>query len=191
MEYAGEAAIERVPGPGAMSHWSDSTFEAVFCEHYARLVAILYRIVGDRAQAEELAGDTFLKLYQQPHPPDHYENLGGWLYRTATRLGLDSLRSLSRRRRYEPDAGERLARSAAPADPLDDVLRAERSRNVRAALARIKPLHAQALALRASGLSYREVAAALNIKLTAVGRLVMRAEEAFLKAHRRVERNLH
>jgi RNA polymerase sigma-70 factor (ECF subfamily) len=192
MEYAGEAAMQPGLSTGTMNGhragWSESTFEAVFFEYYARMVAVLCRIVGDRAQAEELASDTFLKLYERPSSPERYQNVGGWLYRTATRLALDSLRSLNRRRRYDPDAGERLARSASPADPLDQMIAAERSKNVRAALAALKPLQAQALALRASGLAYKEVAAALGVKPTSVGRLLARAEEAFEKAYRRVEK---
>jgi RNA polymerase sigma-70 factor, ECF subfamily len=183
MEYAELSA-------GTMSRgragWSESGFEAVFFEYYARIVAALQRITGDRPQAEELAGDTFLKLYEQ-HSADRYENVGGWLYRTATRLALDSVRSTKRRRRYDPGAGERLAESAAPTDPLDELIVAERRRNVRDALASLKPVYAQALTLRANGLAYKEVAEALETKPGSVGRLLARAEEAFEKAYRRME----
>jgi RNA polymerase sigma-70 factor (ECF subfamily) len=161
-------------------------FETAFFEYYKRIVGVLYRIVGDRAQAEELASDAFLKLYQHA-PPGQFENLGGWLYRTATRLGLDSLRAASRRRRYEEEAGRDLVEKAAVPDPLGDVLRAERCRKVRAALALLKPAQAQVLTLRSSGLSYQEVAEALGVKTNAVGRLLARAEEAFQKAYRRIE----
>ncbi len=192
MEYAGEAAMQSGLRTGTMgghrAGWSESTFEALFCELYARIVAVLYRIVGDWGQAEELASETFLKLYEQPSSPERYQNVGGWLYRTATRLALDSLRSSNRRRRYDPDAAVRLARSAAPPDPLDSVITAEQLRNVRTALATLKPLQAQALALRASGLAYKEVADTFGVKPAYVGRLLARAEEAFEKAYRRVEK---
>ena len=46
--------------------------------------------------------EAFLQLWQRP--PAHAENLGGWLYRVATRLGLNRLRSAARRDRYELDA---------------------------------------------------------------------------------------
>ena len=41
-------------------------FDALFAAHYARVVAVLFRLVGNRAQAEELADDVFLKLHRQP-----------------------------------------------------------------------------------------------------------------------------
>ena len=191
MEYADEAAMQSGLSAGTMSGrregWSESGFEAVFFEHYARVVSVLQRITGDRAPAEELAGDTFLKLYQQSSP-ERFENVGGWLYRTATRLALDWLRSAKRSRRHDPDAGARLAENAAPADPLEDLIRAERRQNVRDALAALKPLYAQALTLRASGLAYRDVAEALELKPGSIGRLLARAEEAFEKSYLRMER---
>jgi RNA polymerase sigma-70 factor (ECF subfamily) len=159
----------------------------VFFEYYGRIVAVLYRVVGDRARAEELASETFLRLYQQPLAEERYHNLGGWLYRTATRLGIDSLRSSRRRARSEQVAGPGLAGAAD--DPLDEVLRAERRQQVRAALARLKPFQVQILTLRSSGLSYQEVADALGVKINTVGRRLARAEAAFEKAWNRQRSN--
>lgn len=158
-----------------------SAFEQVFNEYYPRVFAVLYRMLGDRAQAEELASDAFVKYSRQP--PGGFENVGGWLYRTATRLGIDSLRSAHRRSRYEQEAAGAFAGTAA--GPLDDLLRKERCRQVRATLARLKPIQAQILLLRYSGFSYKELSQALGIRLTSVGRVLMRAEAAFEKAHLR------
>lgn len=74
-------------------------------------------------------------------------------------------------------------------DPLDEVLRAERRRQVRAALARLKPFHAQILTLRSSGLSYQEVADTLGVKVNTVGRRLARAEAAFEKVWSRQRSN--
>ncbi len=167
--------------------WAGSSFETVFFEHYGRIVGVLCRIVGDRAHAEELASDAFLRLYEQPQPAGEFQNVGGWLYRTATRLGLDFLRAAGRRRRYEQLAVAEW-NEAAEAGPLDDMLRAETRRRVRAALARMKPAQAQILTLRGSGLSYKEIAGALGVKVNCVGRLLARAENAFEKIYRRMEK---
>src|SRR3712207_8515725 len=50
----------------------------------SRVLAVLCRIVGDRARAEELADDVFMKLYRKPLPAGRGHNVAGWLYRTAT-----------------------------------------------------------------------------------------------------------
>src|SRR5205814_9318913 len=97
-------------------------------------------LVGDRAQAEELAEEVFLKLYQQPlRPSDQGHNVGGWLYRTASHLGIDALRAAARRKGYEAKALDVGTKS----DPLEDAVRAEKCQQVRAALARLKANQAQ------------------------------------------------
>ncbi len=192
MDHAGEAAMRPPLRSEVLSSgdagWPESAFEAAFIAHYPRIVTVIYRIVGNHSRAEELASDTFLKLYEQPFSPERFHNVAGWLYRTATRLGFDSLRSLARRKRHESDAGGLFGHGTAPADPLEAVLHAERQRNIRKALVKLKPIEAQVLALRASGFSYREVAEAVGVKEQSIGRLLARAEEAFENAYRREER---
>lgn len=166
--------------------WPAAAFEALFFDYYPRIVAAVQRVLGDRAQAEEIASDAFLKLYRQPPAAQPDQNPGGWLYRTATRMGIDALRAASRRRQHDPEAGERLAQASAAAGPLESALRAERVRNVRAALAALRPAQARILALRASGLSYKELAEALGVRTGSVGQLLARAEAAFEKAYRRM-----
>jgi DNA-directed RNA polymerase specialized sigma24 family protein len=79
-------------------------FETLFVKHYARIVGILRRIVGDHGRAQELASEVFLKLYLRPLAPDSGGNVGGWLYRTATNLGIDALRAAARRESIEQAA---------------------------------------------------------------------------------------
>ncbi len=158
-------------------HWDEADFRAVFLQHYARIVAILARLLGDRQPAEELANDAFWRLYRQPELQVD-GNLGGWLYRTATNLGIDALRVSNRRREYEHAAGQMGEQSTAT-NALHDLLREEKCQRVRAVLASMKPTHAQLLLLRTSGFSYKELAEALNIKVSGVGTMLNRAEEEF------------
>lgn len=166
------------------SCWMGAGFEAVYLKHYLRIVGVLYSLLGDRTRAEELANDVFWKLYQQPWWPQSDGNVGSWLCRTAANLGIDTLRARARRERYEQAAARAQLEAGAPADPLEEVLRAERARHVRAVLAGLKPAQAQILILRASGLSYKELAEALDIKLATVGKMLVRAEAAFEKQFR-------
>ncbi len=161
-------------------------FESLFIKYYPRVFSVLYRLVGDRGLAEELANDVFWKLHRQPWLAESDGNVGGWLCRTATNLGIDHLRSAARRRHHEEAAGREAAASGAPPDPLADVLKAECAGRVRAVLAKLKPAHAQILILRASGLSYRELADSMGVKLGTVGTMLVRAENAFQKLFRRM-----
>jgi len=158
-------------------HWNEVEFRAVFLQHYARIVAILVRLLGDLSQSEEVANDAFWRLYRQPALQVD-GNVGGWLYRTASNLGIDALRASGRRRLYEEAAGRAKGEGGA-GGPLDHLLREEKCRRVRAVLSSIKPTQAQLLILRSSGLSYKELAEALNVKMSGIGTMLNRAEEEF------------
>src|SRR5260370_14025239 len=107
-------------------HWDEADFRVIFLQHYARIVAILVRLLGDRSPAEEVANDAFWRLYHQPALQIDC-NVVGLLYRTATKLGIDALRASGLRRQYEGTAG-RLVADSAFAGPLDDFLLHEKVR---------------------------------------------------------------
>jgi RNA polymerase sigma-70 factor (ECF subfamily) len=73
--------------------------------------------------------------------------------------------------------------------PLDDLLREEKCQRVRQALSLIKPAQAQLLILRSSGLSYKEVAEALDVKTSGIGTMLNRAEEEFRLRYLALDRN--
>lgn len=163
----------------------EAAFETVFLEHYPRIYGVLFRLVGDRAEAEDLALEAFWKLWERI--PARPENLGGWLYRVAVRLGYNALRAARRRGHYEESAGREALVFDAPADPAQTAeRRAERAR-VRAVLSQLPPRDAQLLLLRHSGLSYKEIAATLGLAPGSVGTLLVRAEKEFERQYQRGE----
>ena len=161
-----------------------ASFDELFLAHYAPIVAILCRVVGDWGRAEELADEVFLKLYCRPLPEISGGNVSGWLYRTAMNLGIDALRSAARRKRYERAAALHELRVQAQETPFDNLVRSENEQRVRAVLADLKPEQAQLLILRASGHSYRELADVFGVQPGAIGTRLLRAEAAFEKRYR-------
>jgi RNA polymerase sigma-70 factor (ECF subfamily) len=165
-----------------------AAFEAVFVQYYTRVYAVVFRLVGDPAEADDLTLETFWKLWQQP--PARADNLPGWLYRVATRLGYNALRAAQRRGRYEEAAWDALEPDGL-ADPAGEAERGAERARVRAALARMPERDAQLLVLRHSGLSYREVAAALGVSPNSVGTLLARAEARFEKLYSEGDSHAH
>jgi RNA polymerase sigma-70 factor (ECF subfamily) len=178
VQTAGEIAV--MPAGSARGVW----FDAIFREHYPRIVALLSRLTGDRSQAEEIAADVFCKVSQRGPLTLTGEDPAPWLYRVATNAGLDALRSTSRRRRREEAAGVESLRTASQGNALDEVLREERCARVREVLGGLKPRDAQLLLLRAEGLAYRELAEALGLQPNSVGTLLARAEAEFERRFR-------
>src|SRR5438128_6066870 len=153
-----------------------AAFERLFGAEYARVVRVAYRVVGDQAEAEDVAQDVFVAFYRA-HPADA-SYAAAWLHRAAAHTALNAVRSRSRRTaREERDAAGR----EASADPEGAALERERAREVRATLARMSPGAAELLALRYSGLSYAEVAVATGTKIDQVGTRLRRAHDAFRK----------
>jgi RNA polymerase sigma-70 factor (ECF subfamily) len=152
-------------------------FETVFHLHYDRVARIIARVVGEPACAEELAVEVFWKLWRTPRAQG--DSVGGWLYRTAVRTGLYELRRRRRRARLEPVL--RLLR--VPLDPEQIRAANEEQEHVRHTLACLSARQAELLLLRGNGLSYEEVAAALELNPASVGTLIVRAQAAFRKEY--------
>lgn len=163
---------------------TSSAFEALFLEHWAHVYRLLYRLVGDPAEAEDLALETFFRLYQRYPPRESEFNLGGWLHRVATNLGLHSIRGWKRRERYELDAGKYALEENEQESPAEVIARKEERHLVRLALSRMNERQAQLLTLRHSGASYKEIAETLRLAPTSIGPLLLRAEREFAKQYR-------
>jgi len=159
---------------------SAADLESIFRGEYPRLVGIAMRITGDHARAEEVVSEAFCKLANRPHLFRPKQNIEGWLYRTATNLGLNALKAELRRKRHESAAARETACVKAPdSNALDEILSSERQLRVRKTLAGMKQRSAQLLLLQHGGLSYRELARTLEIHPASVGQYLLRAAEEF------------
>jgi RNA polymerase sigma-70 factor (ECF subfamily) len=152
-------------------------FEATFRTQYERIARVIARVVNDRARAEELAVEVFLKLWRNPRVQEG--NVEGWLYRAGVRMGLDELRRRTLRERYEWLLGT--ARSVPTPEDVRGV--AEQREKIRRTLAAVEPRQAELLLLRSHGLSYEELASALGLNPVSVGTLLSRAQQAFRKEY--------
>jgi len=159
-------------------------FEALFMEQWPRIYRLLHRLVGDPAEAEDLALETFMRLYQRHPAPESGFNLGGWLYRVATNLGLQSIRNFKRREGYELTAGKGAFEERSDNHPAVIQAQEEERRLARRALAGMKERQARLLVLRYSGLAYKEIARELGLSPTSIGPLLYRAEREFEKRFR-------
>jgi len=149
--------------------------EQVFRVSYRRVVAVAARVLGSCDEAEDVAQEVFVKFGRSSVPAG--EALG-WLCVAAAHTALNHLRAGRRRTAREEAVGSRKSTSA---DIAEIALAGDERRCVRAALARLPRRQAVALILRHSGLSYAEVAAALDISASSVGTTVRRAEAALRK----------
>jgi RNA polymerase sigma-70 factor (ECF subfamily) len=146
----------------------------VFRRDYSRVVGVATRVLGTRDGAEDVAQEVFLAFGRSSVPAGEAP---GWLTVAAAHTALNHLRTGRRRTARE----ETYAVDPFEPDVADAVVTLEERSRVRAALARLPRKQAVALVLRHSGLSYTEVAAALDMSPGSVGTTVRRAESALRK----------
>jgi RNA polymerase sigma-70 factor (ECF subfamily) len=163
---------------------SDESFESAFHEYWNAIHRLLTRMVIDPAEAEDLALETFYRLYQ--YRPSQYEalNVRGWLYKVATNLGLQSIRSWKRREQYETHAGKDALIETHDDQPQKLFAEKEDRQYVHMALGQMNSRQAELLVMRYSGMAYKEIAAALNLSPTSIGPLLLRAEREFENCYR-------
>jgi RNA polymerase sigma-70 factor, ECF subfamily len=163
----------------------NAAFEQLFLRYYSQVYRVLYSLVGGHEQAEDLAQETFLALYNHPPSLTPDATLIAWLCRVALNRGYNALRS----ERRERARAERLAEPPAQLDPQTELLRAEERARVRAALARLPERQGQLLLLRHAGLAYTEIAAIVEVAPGSVGTLLARAERAFIAKYEQMEQD--
>lgn len=159
----------------------DST-ERLFREYHQPLVRYLTRRLGDRDWAEEIAQETFLRALRQ----DHIESERAWLFAVATNLVRDEARKQARRRQHL----ELLTAEARANDSVEPVSleRSEERELAREALMRVSERDRTALLMREEGLSYDEIALALQMSVGSIGTTLSRARRRLVEVYEALQR---
>ena len=159
-------------------------FEDLVIAYQHRVFGVALRMLGSRAEAEEIAQEVFLRAYRAIGAFRGEARLGTWLYGIASRLCLNRLASPDRRLARGDEA---LADVAAPTpDAASTAERAELDAALRAAIAGLPEDRRLVLVLRdVEGLSYEEIAETLAID---PGTVRSRLHRARLQLKEKLER---
>ncbi len=157
-----------------------SAFEALMRVHYGRVLGVTRGICGRDSDAEDAAQDTFVRAWRALPGFRGDSAFSTWLYRIATNV---SLTLVTRRREAATDV---IPEQPTVADaPEERMLDAERLTVVRRTLDGLSPDARAAFVLRElEGLTYDEIAEALDITLSAVKSRIFRARQAIADALR-------
>jgi RNA polymerase sigma-70 factor (ECF subfamily) len=154
--------IENQPDRAGASDWEVRQEEFVSA-NMRRVFVIIYRIVGNVSDAQDLTQETFIKALQKQEQIKDLEKAAHWLSRIASNTAIDFLRRQGRMGETELD--EVAAPMAAPAErnPEALLLRAEHIGYLEAGLSRLTSRERAALILRdVEDLPAEEVARRLN-----------------------------
>lgn len=144
---------------------SQSAFEQIVRRFQRPMIGLIARMVGDRALAEDLAQEAFVKAFRNLSAFDTTRRLSSWLFRIAHNTAIDALRR-SRLPALTMDPIDSTSTIGAPAAPVsaDPVEREALGDALEAALQRLRPDHRAAMVLRYDeDLSFEEIGHVLGI----------------------------
>lgn len=148
----------------------------LFQTHGAGVYRFALVMLRNRQDSEDVVQETFLELLSHLQAGGDRSNLRGWLFTVAAHACRDRIR---RRARWTAWTAANDPPVQPPSLPDED----GRMRAVRDAMRKLGARDRLLLALRAQGLSYREIAQAAGLRPASVGRLLARAVDRWQRAY--------
>jgi len=149
-------------------------FEDLVIAYQHRVFGVALRMLRNRSEAEEIAQEVFLRVHRAVEDFRGEAKLSTWLYAITSRLCLNRLGSGERRMAREGE--ESLERLRADTDPAAHVERVELEAALQRAITELPEERRIVVVLRDfEGLSYEEIAAALDLPLGTVRSRLHRA----------------
>jgi RNA polymerase sigma-70 factor, ECF subfamily len=163
-----------------------AAFTELVLRYQNRLLTILEHLVGNREQAEDLAQETFLRVFRARERYEPGAKFSTWLFTIANNVASNALRSRSRRREVgvpegngadsAPLALDQLAKAASGFMPTRALDKAEQAEMVRHAVASLSERQRMALLLaKFEGMSYQDIAITMDLSVQAIKSLLSRA----------------
>jgi len=167
---------------------SATAFEELVVRYQARLVRILEHTVGRRELAEDLAQEVFLRVYRSRQQYVPGAKFATWLFTIANNVACNALRDRSRRPEVTLAGSEsgplgarpldRLVQATSSAMPARQIDKAELRNVVRMALDSLSQRQRLAVLLnKFEGMSYADIANAMELSPQAIKSLLSRARE--------------
>lgn len=160
------------------------SFEVLLRRYRVPLVTFFVRMVRDSAQAEDLAQEVFLRVYQARHRYQPEARFTTWLYRIATNLALNAIRDrkgATTRNEFENENGESEAARVPDLRPTveQQLMQSDRERLIREAVELLPEKQCAAVILhKYQGVDYQQISKVLGVSESAVKSLLFRAYES-------------
>jgi RNA polymerase sigma factor (sigma-70 family) len=173
----------------AFRHGNDAAFDVLHERYRQRLFAYVRQMLsaGSRQDAEDVLQDVFVRAYGALRADGREMNVRAWLYRVAHNRCIDHLR------RPVPPAAEIYEVSRKPLhDPMEEAQRREDLARLVEDISRLPEQQRSALLMREiDGLSYYDLAEALDVSLPAIKSLLVRARVGLVDAAQARDADCH
>jgi RNA polymerase sigma-70 factor, ECF subfamily len=174
----------------------NSAFEILVNCHHTSILNLVYRFIGDRTQAKDLAQEVFIRVWQSAKSYEPKAKFTTWIYRITANLCFNELKSSRRKKwlsfnRSNEDGDHTFEETLADTAPSaeDVLLEKERSLQISDALQSLPENQRMALILkRYDDLSYQEIAQIIGCSVSAVESLLVRAKRTLQKKLKNYEK---
>lgn len=153
-------------------------FEEAFTLHHRTVFRAARSVVRDEALAEDVTQETFIRFYKHQDAITDIEMLRPWLIRVAINLAKNTIRGQFRANTRDDNYVKLHGENAASSVEIDYEEYAGVNEIYRA-LGKIKEPLRSCLMLKQQGLSYKEIAASLELNEASIGTFIARARAEF------------
>lgn len=165
---------------------SEAAYRELLGRYQRPVFSLIYRMVRDREQAEDLAQETFVKVFNNIARYDPRYKFSSWIFKIASNLTIDFLRKKEpvtvslQGSRHASTAEEEEATSIAvesrDATPEEFVEAKELGAEIERAIGELRPEYRTAILLRhVEGRAYEEIAEIMDVPLGTVKTYIHRA----------------
>lgn len=162
------------------------TFREIVEAHQKRVINICYRFTANAEDAEDIAQDVFIEVYNSLGKFKAESSLTTWIYRIAVNKSLDYIKSRNRKKRFsfarQSNEEELINIPSNVPDPSVTIDDETRRKILNKALAELPDKQRTAITLnKFEDMSNSEIAEIMNLKINAVDALIFRAKQNLQK----------
>jgi RNA polymerase sigma-70 factor (ECF subfamily) len=163
-------------------------FEEAFTLHHRTVFRAARSVVRDEALAEDVTQETFIRFYKHQDSITDIEMLRPWLIRVAINLAKNTIRGQFRANTRDDNYVKSQGDNATASVEIDYEEYAGVNEIYRA-LGKIKEPLRSCLVLKQQGLSYKEIAASLDLNEASIGTFIARARAEFSRFYGKIRKD--
>lgn len=158
-------------------HQDRIAFEIIINRYEEKVFSLCFRMINSREEAEDIAQEIFLKLWENPADWEPVAKFSTWLYKVTTNRCLNQLRFLKLKSFLSINSKKEEYLASDESSPEADLLYSEKSIRFQQAFSKLPGRQKAALHLRYwEGLSVKDVANALSVTLKSAESLIYRGK---------------
>jgi RNA polymerase sigma-70 factor (ECF subfamily) len=160
-------------------------YDEIVKRYEKKLFSYIYRLVGNKEEAEDILQNVFVKAYRNIRTFDIERKFSSWIYRIAHNEAINFLKKKNKKKFISWEdivtSKDKIETKSEERSPIDVWIRKESAIEVKKAMERLPEKYRKVLMLRYfSEKSYEEIGKTLKSPVNTVGTLINRAKKKLM-----------